>query len=112
MWHWLRQKARQVRGVLATIAILAFSVNGLWAQVSAPQSTASEPEFLKWALTQGGLVIVVLIIGWSYRRDLVWVAKQEEEKAKILTDLVEKSTAAMTKASESIARCPFSEHRS
>lgn len=44
----------------------------------------------KWALTQGGLTLVVLVLGWSYRKD--W-QKWAEEKVALTEQLAEAKSA-------------------
>lgn len=101
---------KKVRGPLSTLAVFAFSINGAWAQgLSGEQSVGllGESDFVKWALTQGGLVIVLIIVGWSYRRDLTRLLQEEKERTKILTDLVQESTTALTRMADAVGTCPF-----
>lgn len=53
------------------------------------------PELVKWSVTQGGLVLVLLVVLWSYRRDFTRVLAREDEETAILTDLVAQASAAL-----------------
>jgi hypothetical protein len=55
-------------------------------------------DLVKWGITQGGLVLVTLVILWSYRRDFNTVLATQRSEIEVLTELVTKSTAAMTDA--------------
>lgn len=57
--------------------------------------TPGEMEILKWALTQGGVVLVLLIVVWSYRRDFTRLMARDDEKIAILTELVGQTRASM-----------------
>lgn len=58
----------------------------------------TDPELFKWALTQGGLVLVLLVVGWTYRRDFSRLLDNDTEKLHILTTLVATNTSAMERA--------------
>jgi len=106
----VRRAWTTLRAPCAVVAILLFSANGLLAnQNGTIPLPVNQVDFIKWILTQGGLVVVLLAIVWSYRRDLVTVVKQGDERNKILIDLVRENTAALTKHADAVARCPFRE---
>lgn len=54
------------------------------------------PSLVRYAIAQGGLAAVVLVIFWSYRRDFVRLFEAKSTEAATLATLVEKNTAAMT----------------
>lgn len=58
-----------------------------------------EIDILKWGLTQGGLVIIVLILLWSYRRDFTRLMARDEEKIAVLTDLIGQTRSELAKSS-------------
>ncbi len=74
---------RSVRPVLATSLLVLMVLMGM-GQTSSGQQTAgvqvareADPVDWRWALTQGGLTLVVLILGWSYKRDMErWSAER------------------------------------
>lgn len=97
-----------MRGVLLILTLMWFVAPPAMTVASqSEQSTASagaDPEFVKWAFTQGGLVLVVLILGWSYRRDMLRIAAKDGEKIELLTELVrDASTAVQASTSQSAA---------
>jgi flagellar biosynthesis/type III secretory pathway M-ring protein FliF/YscJ len=49
---------------------------------SGDQVTQVDQEFLKYAITQGGLFLLLVAVGWSYRRDFLRKQKQTEEDAR------------------------------
>ncbi len=62
---------------------------------------------LKYAITQGGLVLVVIVLLWSYRRDFTRVLTEQQDRLSVMTNIVQVSTAALTRsadASERMAR--------
>lgn len=77
--------------------VAALQVAPVEAASSTGASAVSE-DFLKWALTQGGLVLVVLVVFWSYRRDFIRRVVREEEKVAILTEIAAESRAAVVQA--------------
>lgn len=55
-------------------------------------------DMLKWAFTQGGLVLVTLVVLWSYRKDFQGVLSKQQDQITVLTGLVKEATAAMQHA--------------
>lgn len=55
-----------------------------------------EADLLKYAITQGGLLFVVLVLLWSYRRDFSRQLKERDEQFKVIADLVSASTREQT----------------
>lgn len=102
---------RSLRGLILGLAVVALSANGLWASQSTTPAglSAVESDFVKWALTQGGLTIVLLGTLWSYRRDMTRGLREEQARTQVLTALVEKSTEALVHLSDEIKHCPFHE---
>ncbi len=60
-------------------------------------------DFTKYAITQGGLLCVVLVLLWSYRKDTLGTLQAERERGSILTDLVSSTRVALEKNAEAIA---------
>lgn len=88
-----------IRTVTASAALLAMSV----VDATAP-APASDAELVRYAITQGGLLAVVLVLLWSYRRDTLSVLKEQENRLQILTDLVSSATEALTKSADATDR--------
>lgn len=61
---------------------------------------AAQPDLVRYAVTQGGLLAVVLVLIWSIRVD----AKRKDERLDVMTALVASSTAADVRASETLDR--------
>lgn len=74
-----------VRGLTATTMLLAVGID----------STLAEPDLLRYAMTQGGLLLVVIVILWSYRRDFTRIQKRDDDKVAVLTELVAKNITAL-----------------
>lgn len=72
---------------------------------------ASNPDLFKWAVTQGGLVLVVLVVFWTYRRDLQRIAAKDAEKLEIMTDLVGETKGAIQASTAQSAATEKSVHR-
>jgi hypothetical protein len=73
--------------------------------------SSTEIEFYKWAVTQGGLVLVILVVLWTYRRDMQRISAKDAEKTEILTDLVADSKVAIQAATSQSAATEKSIHR-
>ncbi len=59
-------------------------------------------DILRWVLTQGGLAVVVLVVLWSYRKDLTRIQAKDQEKTELLIDLVRNVTVALQELKASI----------
>lgn len=63
----------------------------------------AEPDLFRYAFTQGGLLIVVLILLWSYRKDSLGALMFERERVSVLTDLVASTREASVRSADAIA---------
>lgn len=79
-------------------------VVGMTGGTGAETEAMPETTLLKYAITQGGLALVLLVVFWSYRRDLARIELRDQEKLQIVTTLVEKNTAALVNADATNAR--------
>jgi hypothetical protein len=61
-------------------------------------------ELWKFALTQGGLTVVCLVLFWYIQRDATRKAKEADEVKVILVGLVEKNTTALVQSQQTNAR--------
>jgi hypothetical protein len=78
-------------------AVLLFnSMTLASAQTIEPGEPGLHIEFWKWAVTQGGLVIVTLVILWSYRKDFKSVLAENKEFLSVVAGLVKDSVASTT----------------
>jgi hypothetical protein len=80
---------------LSSVALLAASVEPV---------IGEQQDLVRYALTQGGLLAVVLVLLWSYRRDNLSVLQEERDRNIVLTGLVSASTTAFVKAADAIDR--------
>jgi len=71
----------------------------------------SDFDVLKYAVTQGGLVIVVLVLLWSYRKDLKALSERQDERLKVLTDMVQSNAIAMARMAAASEAQEKSAHR-
>jgi hypothetical protein len=88
------------------LSVLVFALKGSAQTIASSPVGATDMDFFRWAVTQGGLVVVVLVIFWSYRRDLAGLLKEEQQRTRVLTDLVERNTVALTRLVDAVDRCP------
>lgn len=84
---------------LGTSVKLAGITGGLG--LIAIETIGQEPDLMRYAITQGGLLMVVLVLLWSYRRDWTEIAEQRRAHITILTGLVQQSAVAQTKYADS-----------
>jgi predicted metalloprotease len=89
---------RQVKGAALIGLFLWLSANALRAQEISSGGMETETTLLKWAISQGGPAVLVLVIGWSYRRDLLSVISRKEEDiedqrehSKMLVELIKQT---------------------
>lgn len=82
------------RGLIATSLMVAAAV----------EPVVSDTDLPRYALTQGGLLAVVLVLLWSYRKDLNGVIREHESAHATMTELVQDSTAANVKTAEALER--------
>ena len=92
---------RSARPLILLLALLTFSFQAL-AQTSLPgsgSSVSSEIQLLQWGVTQGGLVMVILVVVWSYRRDFHRLFNAERDRtSELMIALQGASTALSTHA--------------
>jgi hypothetical protein len=85
------------RGLLAT----AFTVAAAFEPVA---NVTGETDLLRYGLTQGGLLAVVLVLLWSYRKDTLSILKERENSLAEMATMVRDATAAQIKTAESVER--------
>lgn len=56
----------------------------------------AEPDLLRYAITQGGLLAVVLVLLWFIRLE----SRRKDDRLAVLTQLVANTTAALTRNTE------------
>lgn len=83
-----------IRGLLATTLVLATAV----------EPVANDSDLLRYAMTQGGLLAVVLILLWSYRKDMIGKLTDRDDHLVVMTAIVSKSTEAQLKSAEAVER--------
>lgn len=73
--------------------------NAIYGQSIDPSAAASglDSNFVKWSLTQGGLTIVLIMVLWSYRRDLQRVSEAKEQTITVLMQMVTQNITINTK---------------
>ncbi len=81
---------RDDRGTIGLTGTNAHVTHGL------PNMTDGLDPLTRYAITQGGFLLVLLIGGWSYRRDFLRRVEAEREKAEVLIKLVSDNTVATT----------------
>ena len=123
------RKPNALRPVLALGLVLFLSLTA-WSttsgQAQAPTiGTPQDPFDWRWAITQGGLTVATLVLGWTYRRDVArWAddrvalekARAEEKSAfeqartdeairynRMLEAMMVRSNAVMAANSEALA---------
>jgi hypothetical protein len=64
---------------------------------------SGDGDLVRYALTQGGLLAVVLVLLWFYRRDSRRIASDKNVKIDVLIAIVQNSTAALTRNAEGAA---------
>ena len=61
-------------------------------------------DVVRYAITQGGLLAVVLVLLWTYRRDLMRQLSEKDDRLKVMTELVQGATTALTRSADACDR--------
>ncbi len=94
---------RRLRAPILVLCVLILSLRSAAAQSLGVQPrpfVGSDTEMLQWAVTQGGLVLVVLVVVWSYRRDFTRLFAVERERTSELLLALQQSTTALATHAE------------
>lgn len=70
-----------------------------------------DADLLRWGLAQGGCFLVLLLVLWSYRRDFQRILSRDEERLKVMTDIVQANTAAMVQTTAALNDQKDATHR-
>jgi hypothetical protein len=82
------------RGVIATTLMVAAAV----------EPVVNDADLPRYALTQGGLLAVVLVLLWSYRKDTMSILREKENNITLMAEMVQEATAASVKTAEALER--------
>jgi hypothetical protein len=66
--------------------------------------TPQQTEFVQWAMTQGGVTLVLLVLMWSYRRDFKGILNRSTDENQELRYLLKENAAAATATALAIAQ--------
>lgn len=91
-----------MRGLIATALIVA---------TLEPTGVGADVDLTKYAITQGGLLAVVFVLLFFYRRDFMRKQKSDEDQIAILTSLVEKNTTALVATGSTLTANEKATHR-
>lgn len=81
-------------------SILASSL--FFAAVELPLS--ENVDVVKYGVTQGGLLAVVLVLLYFYRRDFMDRLDEKNDRLKVMTDLAAESATSLTRLTEALER--------
>jgi hypothetical protein len=84
-------KPKATRPMLATAILLWLLLASVPVGQAITPAVTSDDDW-RWALTQGGLTLVVLVLGWSYRKDLT---RWADEKVALERQLAEARGTAL-----------------
>lgn len=84
----------------ASVLMLAGSM-GLAAQ-GVDAALRDDGSLIRYALTQGGLLAVLILGAWMYRRDFVAIFGKQTDTIRVLTSALTDSTAAITSSHAAI----------
>lgn len=92
------------KGFLAVTGLLVAAIEPVM-----PLPVPQDGDFLKYAITQGGLLAVVLVLLWSYRKDTMGVLQGERDRTQserasveLLMKLAGDTREALTKNADAI----------
>ena len=82
------------RGVSVTLALVIAAME--------PALSVGEGDLVKYAVTQGGLLLVVLVLLWNARNSYEQRLGHKEESNRVLIDLVSDTRVALAKNADTI----------
>lgn len=85
-----------LRGLPISTALLVFA--------AIEPAIASDTDLVRYAITQGGLLAVVIVLLWNYRRDAMRQLSSKDEQLAVMIELVKLSTTALTRSSDACDR--------
>ena len=93
-----------VRVVAYGVGLYLVASSVAMAQTPAVAHAGFEPDadLVKWGITQGGLVLVTLVILWSYRKDFKTLLSEEHQKTEVLARLVAENSEAKAVHAETL----------
>jgi hypothetical protein len=93
---------RRLRAHILIFAVALLSTGAAAGGLEQPTTaTASlDGETLRWAVTQGGLVVVILVVIWSYRRDFQRVFVEEQGRTRALMQALERTNMTLATHAE------------
>lgn len=92
-WHVIRAVA-YVAGTCLVLNSVALAQN-----LGTPVGS-TDLDLVKWGLTQGGLVLVTLVILWSYRKDFKSVLAETRAELTVAVTLAKECSAHIAASSE------------
>jgi hypothetical protein len=103
----MRRLWRLARPATFTVALVMLSTGVLnGAGLQTPGVSVPVPEapgdLLRWALTQGGLVVVLLVILWSYRKDFMSTLQQQRDVTTQMAAALKEASGALATHSEAV----------
>lgn len=80
------------------------TITGAIFAVSLDPVLGGNEDLVRYAITQGGLVVVVLVLLWSQRKDTLAQRENRNHQLTALTTLIMESTATLQKHADGIDR--------
>jgi len=95
-----------MKSILALVLITALAANSALAQTPVTDGLPSntQVDLAKWAMTQGGLLIALVVVLWSYRRDFFRKSDQLSGENLDLRYLLKENAATATATALAIAQ--------
>jgi hypothetical protein len=87
-----------MRGMTAVVGLVLVALDPA---ISPP---TGDFDVVRYAITQGGLLAVVLVLLWTYRRDLMRQMSDKNDRIAVMTDIVQAATTALTRYADACDR--------
>ena len=86
--------------LLAALLTYAYAAAAQPVLVGAGSNSSSEFQLLQWGVTQGGLVLVIMVVVWAYRRDFQRLFNAESIRTTELMTALQASSEALSTHAE------------
>jgi hypothetical protein len=87
---------------MSIAGLVGLATVDLLAQIPQSNDAIFDNSPVRYAVTQGGLLAMLVLGGWMYRRDFISIFNRQQDTIRVMTDTVSRSTEAITNSHAAI----------